>query len=289
MSAATRLALGGATFGLDYGVSNSKGRLTRDELGRLLALAWEAGVDMVDLAPAYGGAEAAFSEARPETAMFRVVSKTIRADQSLDAVAAAARRSAAAAPGGGALDALLVHAAADLAGPGGDALWALLRGLKADGVARRIGISAYVADDPAALAERFGPDVMQIPLSFLDQRLLRSGALGRLKQLGVEIHARSAFLQGLVFLPPDRLPASIARIGPRLAEIHTEIAAAEMSPLTAALGFVLGRPEIDRVVLGAASAGEFAQSLRAADAPMRDLDWPRLALDDEHALTPSLW
>lgn len=288
MSAAARLALGGATFGLDYGVSNTRGRLSRDELRRLLDLAWGAGVDLIDLAPAYGDAEAAFAAARPEGAAFRVISKTLVGAASFEQIAGAARRSAAIAPGG-VLDALLVHAAADLAGPSGEALWAVLERLKAEGVTRRIGFSAYVADDPAALAERYAPDIAQIPLSFLDQRLVRSGALARIKALGVEIHARSAFLQGLVFMDPADLPPSLTRIAPRLAEIRAQIAAAGLSPLAAALGFVLGRPEIDRVVLGAASADEFAQSLEAAAAPPPTVDALAWALDDEQALTPSSW
>ena len=48
---------------------------------------------------------------------------------------------------------------------------------------------------------------MQLPFSLLDQRLLKDGSLKRLKQLGVEIHARSLFLQGLLFMsePPEKL------------------------------------------------------------------------------------
>ena len=72
--------------------------------------------------------------------------------------------------------------------------------LREDGVFRKIGISAYVADDPARLAARFRPDVMQLPFSLLDQRLLADGTLARLAELGVEVHARSLFLQGLLFL-----------------------------------------------------------------------------------------
>src|SRR6202007_52346 len=102
--------------------------------------------------------------------------------------------------------------------------------------------------DPAALARRFRPDVMQLPFSLLDQRLLRDGSLARLKDLGVEIHARSLFLQGLLFLqaPPEALRAA----GPMLDQVRAEIAGAGMTPLAAALGFVLSRPEIDSAVVG---------------------------------------
>ena len=95
-------------------------------------------------------------------------------------------------------------------GPSGTTLWRALQALKSEGIIGGIGISAYVADDPVVLAEHFRPDAMQLPFSLLDQRLLQDGSLERLKQLGVEIHARSLFLQGLLFMPepPENLGAA---------------------------------------------------------------------------------
>ncbi len=55
----------------------------------------------------------------------------------------------------GAVDLLLVHSAKDLLGPSGATLWRALQALKAEGIIGGIGISAYVADDPVVLAERF--------------------------------------------------------------------------------------------------------------------------------------
>ncbi len=106
----------------------------------------------------------------------------------------------------------------DLQAPDGEALWAALRGLSDDGMFRKIGISVYVADDPARLAERFRPDVMQLPFSLLDQRLLADGTLARLEELGVEMHARSLFLQGLLFL--DNLPEKLRHAAPHLAKLR---------------------------------------------------------------------
>ena len=56
---------------------------------------------------------------------------------------------------------------------------------------------------------------MQVPFSLLDQRLLQDGSLARLKDLGVEIHARSLFLQGLLFMEP--LPEKLRDAAPLLA------------------------------------------------------------------------
>jgi len=181
-------------------------------------------------------------------------------------------------------DTLLVHAAKDLENP---ALWPALQRLKDEGIFARIGISTYVADDPAALAERFRPDVMQLPFSLLDQRLLADGTLARLAELGVEVHARSLFLQGLLFL--ETMPPKLQHSAPRLAEIRKAIADAGTTPLAAALGFVQARPEIGTALVGVTRASELAEILAASARPLPALDWSALAIQDEIVLTPSLW
>ncbi len=184
-------------------------------------------------------------------------------------------------------DTLLVHAASDLQGAEGEALWAALTRLRDEGVFRKIGISAYVADDPAKLAAHFRPDVMQLPFSLLDQRLLADGTLARLCDLGVEVHARSLFLQGLLFL--ETLPDKLRHAAPHLARVRTQLRQAGTTPLAAALGFVLSRPEIAIGLVGVTSAGELDEIIAAAQSPLPDLDWASFALQDELVLTPSLW
>lgn len=280
-------ALGGAQFGLDYGISNRSGKLAGSAARATLEAAWRAGVDMVDLAPAYGDAEELVAAARPKCAAFRIVSKTLVGAVPLDAIDAQARRSAKLA--GGSLDALLVHHGLELATSSGPALWDLMRRLRDAGVTKRIGFSAYVEDDPVALARRFQPDLVQLPGSLLDQRLSLSGSLAELKALGVEIHLRSLFLQGLLFMDPDNLPPKLASIGPRLQEIQTAIAAAGASRLEAAIGYGRSLREVDRLVIGASAPSELQQILATAGRPSPNLNWSALALDEDWAKSPMNW
>ncbi len=277
-----RLGLGTVQFGQAYGVSNRRGQVQLGAARTILTRAAEGGVGWLDTAANYGEAEAVLGQL--DTRPFHIVTKTISAKNGVGAVIARARQSAATL---GRVDRLLVHAAGDLAGPDGEALWSALRRLKDDGVVGGIGISTYVADDPAVLAERFRPDAMQLPFSLLDQRLLADGTLGKLKGLGVEIHARSLFLQGLLFL--DVLPEKLRHAAPRLAAVKARIAAAGSTPLAAALGFVLSRPEIDVAVVGVTALSELDEILTAGTHPLPALDWSTLALDDELVLTPSRW
>lgn len=276
-----KLGLGTVQFGQPYGISNTHGQVSTSDAAGILTDAAKAGIRLLDTAANYGAAEAVLAQL--DTSAFRIVSKTANLKQGLNGVIARARQSAATLKA----DTLLVHAAADLVGRDGDALWAALQRLRDEGVFRKIGISVYVADDPVALAVRFRPDVMQLPFSLLDQRLLANGALARLANLGVEIHARSLFLQGLLFL--DALPEKLRHADPHLTNVRRQLRDAGTTPLAAALGFVLSRPEIAFGLVGVTSAAELDEIVSAARKPLPDLGWAAFALDDEVTLTPSLW
>lgn len=277
-----RLGIGTVQFGQAYGVSNTLGQVPRADVKLMLQLAAQAGITLLDTAANYGEAEAVLggNDLKP----FRIVTKTCGVERGVHAVIARVRQSVRTLA---AVDLLLVHSVKDLLGPSGGTLWRALQALKAEGVIGGVGISAYVADDPVALAERFRPDAMQLPFSLLDQRLLRSGALARLKDLGVEIHARSLFLQGLLFM--DRPPEKLKSAAPILEQVRAEIAAAGTTRLAAALGFVLSRPEVDAAVVGMTGLAQLRELVSAVLSPLPEMDWQACALSDERLLTPSLW
>ena len=52
-----KLAIGTVQFGLDYGISNTAGRTSVEEAGRILDRARMAGIDTLDTAAAYGDSE----------------------------------------------------------------------------------------------------------------------------------------------------------------------------------------------------------------------------------------
>jgi aryl-alcohol dehydrogenase-like predicted oxidoreductase len=283
-----KLGLGTVQFGQAYGISNARGRVPAQDVTTILRRAAQAGLRTLDTAAGYGEAEAVLGANAALAAPFRIVTKTIALKNGLAAVVARARQSALILhrrP----VDLLLVHAAQDLLGSDGDALWQALLGMRDEGLFGGIGISAYVADDPVALARRFRPDAMQIPTSLLDQRLVQSGALAAIKDLGVEIHARSIFLQGLLFLPDDKLPPKLGGASAHLNAVRARIAAAGSTPLAAALAYGLNCPDIDVALVGVTAPAEFEEILDAAARPVPDIDWAACALNDEVVLTPSQW
>lgn len=281
--APSRLGLGTSQFGLDNPSAAPRGRTPEKEAADSLQIAARAGVAVLDAAVLFAGAEATIGQHLPRPCPFRVVVKTARADRGPDFVEGEARASLARL-GLQAADCILVQSAGDLFGPHGERLWDRLRAMKDEGLFSRVGVSAFASDDPVGIGRRFKPDIIQAPASLLDQRLIVSGALAELKDMGVEVHLRSIFLQGLLFLPPDRVPNALKGASSRLSRVRRMIAEGRSDPLQAALGFALSRQEASTVIVGVTSAAELQAILAAAASPPPDLDWDDMALDDVVAL-----
>jgi len=183
----------------------------------------------------------------------------------------------------------LVDSAEDLMGPDGDALWARMEKLKAEGLVSKIGISATIDDQPVLLAKRFKPDIMQVPASILDQRLVKNGAIRSLAELGVEVQIRSVFLQGLLFLPRESLPANLTPVGPHLSRVRRIMAESGADPLHAALSFALNLEGVSTVMVGVTSAAELRAIIAASERKAPRINWDAMALNDDVALDPSQW
>jgi len=286
-SLVSKLGLGAAQFGLDGGAPH-RGRSPETEVREMLILAAKAELRVLDTGAASSHGEAVLGAVSPRPSPFAITVKAARGDRGGDYVEAEARASLRRL-GVERADAIVVQCAGDLFSASGLATWERLKALRDAGLFARIGISAYVSDDPVGLARRFKPDLIQAPASLLDQRLLTDGSLARVRDMGIAVHLRSIFLNGLLFLPPDRVPSQIRGAAARLSRARRMIAEGRSDPLQAALGFALSRPEANTVIVGAATAAELSAVLAAAASPPPDLDWDDMALDDPQALDPPRW
>jgi aryl-alcohol dehydrogenase-like predicted oxidoreductase len=285
---AQKLGLGTVQFGMNYGISNPKAPTPNAEMTAILARCRDAGVNNLDTAAAYGDAEERLGAMLPVDWMPRIVTKMLPLSEGITRVEHGLHTSLARL-GRKNVYGLLVHRAEDLLGDSGPDLWRLLQRWRDDGRVEKIGVSVYTAEQTDNLLRRYPLQIVQIPTSLLDQRLVCDGTAERLKQAGVEIHVRSVFLQGLVFLAGEQLPPGFAFARTTLDQVQAWLKEAGTTPLQAALAYVLSRPEFDVVLVGVNSRGELDAILHAVTSPPPDLDWDRFALADERILNPTLW
>lgn len=287
-----RIALGTAQFGLDYGISNMAGQTQQSDVKAILTNAQYAGVSLIDTASAYGDAEATLGTCWPADHVFNIVTKTpklvdgVSARETLrDAFAASLSRLRARSVYG-----LLAHEAGDLLGPQGGELWDGLSALKNAGLVEKIGASAYSGEQVEALVAAFPLDIVQVPLNLFDHRLVSGGHLALMKDAGIEIHARSVFLQGLLLMAPDEVPSDMPTAKAHLAKLRNRLGRYGIGAIEASLGFALQQKEIDQIVVGVTSAEELDQVLAAAAAPFpRNFPWADCAAGDLDVIDPRRW
>jgi aryl-alcohol dehydrogenase-like predicted oxidoreductase len=170
---------------------------------------------------------------------------------------------------------------------GGDRLWALLERRRAEGRVERIGVSVYDSDEIEAVIARFPVELIQLPLSVFDQRLVENGTLRRLAARRIAVHARSVLLQGLLLMPRDGVPGTLAPAVPMLARWEDACAEADVTRLEAALAFALAQP-IEGVVIGVHSRAHLAEILAAMTRPV-SLPWDSFACNDAAVIDPRRW
>lgn len=286
MPPSPKLGLGTVQFGVSYGVSNTAGQTSPQDAAAVLRLAARAGIRVLDTAAGYGTSEAVLGESLP-AGDWRIVTKTAALKSPADVAAGLAeslrrlRRPS--------VEGLLVHQADDLLGPEGPGVYRELLRAKEGGLTRLVGASVYTSAQIDALLARYRLDLVQVPLNVLDQRLIADGRLAKLKDRGVEVHARSAFLQGALLMAPDDLPPFLAAARPRFERFRAQAAAHGLSPLEASLAFVLGVPEVDVAVVGVEGPEHFGEVLEASELRVAPKDWASCAVSEESVVNPALW
>lgn len=294
MNSVARLGLGSAQFGQDYGISNRDGRPTEAEVASILARAVEAGFGYLDTAAGYADAETLIGRHLPGDHQLRIVTKlppvaadAITADHGkmmLATLAASLEKLRASRVYG-----VLIHEARDLAKPGWQYLVDALREARARTWTAGIGVSVYDEGDLALAESRFTPNIVQLPFNALDRRLASSGWLTRLRAAGVEIHARSLFLQGLLLMPPTTLPSFFAPIRGTFANLHAAWAAERLTPLSGCLRSVLCHAAIDTAIVGVNRLHELSEIEAAVNELTEDGELAPVAAVDAFYLDPRRW
>jgi aryl-alcohol dehydrogenase-like predicted oxidoreductase len=110
----------------------------------------------------------------------------------------------------------------------------------------------------------------------------------RLKDDDVEIHTRSAFLQGLLLMSQADMPEKFSAWSGLWHTWHQWLLEKKVSAVQACLAFPLSFPEIDRVVVGADSVSHLAQIVSAAN-KLLQAGLPDIHCNDENLINPAKW
>ena len=284
-----RLALGTVQFGLQYGVANTSGQVKPSEVLKILNLARSYGIDTLDTAAAYGDSESVLGTAG--VGDFDIVTKvppfSVQGLPISDWIEATVYRSIKTL-GQKSIKGLLFHRSQDLLGADGPLAYSTLTKLKEQGLVDKIGVSVYSPSELDALFSHFKFDIVQVPMNILDRRVVLSGWLDKLKNLGIEVHIRSVFLQGLLLIPPQKRPKYFLKWDVIFRDYDAWLKKEGLTALHACLGFLHGMSGIDKIVVGTDSASQLEQIIEAFT-PLQVTVPDSLMSSDESLINPSLW
>jgi aryl-alcohol dehydrogenase-like predicted oxidoreductase len=246
-----KLVIGTAQFGMKYGLKKKK--IKDNEFKKIKSFLIKSKINKIDTAQSYGNSEKVLGDYYFKN--FKFISKinipkiknndifnwlSNEVDISLKKLQTKT------------LYGLLIHDYKDLKGKKGILYINALKKLKKKGLVKKIGISIYNPNELNSVVKVFKPDIVQFPYNVLDQRIVTSGWLNKLKKLKIETYARSCFLQGLLlnFQKINRIKDNFKSFEKTLNKWFSWCVNNNISPIKASLDFVRAQQKIDYLIVG---------------------------------------
>ncbi|MDA9199955.1 aldo/keto reductase [Candidatus Pelagibacter sp.] len=285
-----KLALGTAQFGLNYGIANQNGQIKFSDINKILRLAKNSDIDLIDTAIAYGDSEKIIGDIG--IVDFKFISKLPALPKNCNDISSWVEekvQSSLLRLGIPSLYGLLVHKSDNLLGDTGKKLIEALKRIKLSGLVKKIGISIY---DPSECEKIMGLtriDIVQAPLNIVDQRLVISGWLSRLHSEEIEIHTRSVFLQGLLLMPHNKIPRNFDKWLEVLDEWSLKLKKNNLCATEVCLSYPLSLPEVDRVIVGVDNVNQLDEIINKSKSQPSQIDWSFMVSNDQMLINPSNW
>jgi aryl-alcohol dehydrogenase-like predicted oxidoreductase len=204
-------AIGGAQFGLDYGVYNTAGAVAESEITKIIRLAKTLNVNSIDTASDYGLSESVLG--CQDIGRFHVTTKlpshrdlTQPMDQWIhEAISKSLTKLKRPI-----IDTLIVHNTDQIELSNVKQISDQIKYEKEMGRISKFGLSIYYPEELERIIPVLEIDVVQGPMNVFDRRLKDTGWIQKLYDLGIELEIRSIFLQGLL-LRLEKLPKRFNR------------------------------------------------------------------------------
>ena len=285
----SRLALGTANFGLNYGINNDSGKVEQTAIEKIKDVATFAGIEFIDTAQAYGDSELRIGSFKNEK--FNIISKF--SSQNYENISASNVRASVIESmrnlNRKRIYGVLIHHSEVLLGLNSKEIIRGLTELKETGLVEKIGLSIYEPDILNEAFNQFDFDIIQLPFNVFDQRIIESGWVEKLQDKGVEIHSRSVFLQGLLLKNSSQLLNYFYHNWKSLFDKWYDIQQRmSKDSVTLALGHVLSQSWIDKIIVGIDNANQLEQLIQI-ERFTDHINLNDLKCNDINLINPSNW
>ena len=288
------IVLGTAQFGLDYGITNSNGKVSYNDVVQILKYAERNGIKILDTASAYGDCEHLFGQLKKYFSNFSFISKIkVYPDDDLnklhkriDDIYQKMQISK--------LYALMVHNSEFMLSSTAPKVWGDLIKAKVSKSINKIGVSVYNVREAIQIIKNYDIDIIQIPFNIINQQFLNEDFIYEARKRNVEIHARSIFMQGLLFLDQDSLPNYFRSLKSKYVDIQEDCDHMNKSREEYIAQFLKDNMIFDNIVLGVTNVAELDTFVSAWKYGYKSnskskTNWGGYSVLDEFIIDPSYW
>ena len=256
----SKLILGTAQIGMNYGINNKSGKISKEEAFNIFTLAHQSGIQYLDTAPVYGDAQkiiGEFHKLNPEL-RFNIISKIPsghsieKIEQLVDDFILEMNISS--------IEVLHFHSIQDYLNANPKRIRDIIFSLKKSKKVHSFGVSIYENSDIANIINDDNINIVQLPFNLLDNISKRGDIIKLLKFHGKKIHSRSVFLQGLLLMSSAKAPNLVFK--QYLNEIEEILGETKYSVEEIALQYCLAQENIDNTLIGVDSLEHLKINLR---------------------------
>ena len=183
---------------------------------------------------------------------------------------------------------LLLHNVDSLLSKNGNEIYKNIKNMKRIGLTNKIGISIYDFNILDKILKKFKFDLIQAPFNILDQRLVTTGWLKKLKKRKIKVYVRSIFLQGILLLKHNQLPEKLKKLNKNLIIWENWLKKNKFKPLQVCISFVLNQRQLDGIVVGYNNKNQLNQILKQKKMKS-SFSIPNLNIRNRKLIDPRKW
>ena len=273
MKKLSKITLGTAQLGMNYGIANITGKPDFNSAIEILKFAWKNGINSFDTAPAYGNSEKIIGsfisslnkeEIKKPVIVSKLPAINIEKNLTFDKIYSFINKNITLSLKNLKINRIpiyLLHLPSDLYIEDGIIIDCLNQ-VKSEGLIERFGLSVYNPEDVENSLKFKEINAIQVPINLFDNCLIKMGLLKKLKQNGYIIFARSIYLQGLFFIRPENLPNRLEIAKKYLIKLRKLLKDIEFNIGKLAFLYVRDLPEITSLVIGSENIGQIAENIK---------------------------
>ena len=297
MNQISRLVLGTAQLGMNYGIGTRIGKPDFKTAEAIVRTAWETGIREFDTAQGYGDSEQVLGEVFQSLGIsneVKVISKLhpdldhLNQDdlnQALDKTLSNLKISS--------LYGIMLHRE-EFLGLWDKGLGENLHKFIKAGLVGQLGVSVYKPDKAVKALKTEGITLVQLPSNLLDRRFEQAGVFKLAKKKEKQIYVRSVFLQGLLLLSRNAAPANMKFADAVLKTLEDLTRELSLSKQDMAISYVKHAYPQAKIIIGVENPKQLRDNLKywqGAGVASGFLQQLQKAFNtvEERILNPSFW